>query len=190
MAKPSVVALSVALSVLLGGCAQADPAGQPTYSCTPEAGGTPYPCYRVQHDEVGKREALYAEAEAVYRKYLAEDERISRLGGVGEPTPVMQETMTSAALAEALETYRGFKKDKMRVEGGAMRVAWVRRQPDKLTSGMVVALSTCIDASSAHLVQPGSRDTPLGFIAGSVQLARESGALKVALVDGNEAASC
>jgi hypothetical protein len=191
MAKSFVLVLSLLSALgLLAGCTPADPAGQPTYSCTPETGGTPFPCYKVQRDEYDKLDALYAEAEAVYRRYLAEDERISRAGGVDEATPAMQETMTSTVAAQALETYRTFKRDRMRIEGGALRLSWIKRQPKKLRPGMAVAFLTCIDGSSARLVQAGSADLPVGFISGTVQLARDGETLKVALIDGDQVTSC
>lgn len=191
MAKSFGFVLSAALAVVLvAGCAPADPAGQPTYSCTPEVGGTPYPCYKVQRDELNKLDALYAEAEAVYRKYLAEDERISRAGGVDEATPVMLETLSGTALAQSLEGYRSLKQDHTRIEGGAMRLAWVQRRPEKLVGGMAVAIQVCVDGSSARLVQAESKAVSIGYLSGELQLARDGAVLKIALADGEEVASC
>ena len=69
------------MCVASAGCQAADtPPPQPTYTCTPEAGGEPFTCSQYQYDEMVGRDALYAEAEAVYRKFLAEDVRIMRAG--------------------------------------------------------------------------------------------------------------
>lgn len=40
----------------------------PTYQCVPEAGGDPVPCGPIEYEQAQARDALYAEAEAVYRR--------------------------------------------------------------------------------------------------------------------------
>ena len=191
MAKSFVLVFSAALAaVMVAGCAPADPVGQPTYACTPEVGGTPYPCYKVQRDELDKLDALYAEAEVVYRKYLAEDARISRAGGVDEATPVMLETLSGTALTQSLEGYKTLRQDHTRIEGGAFQLAWVKRRPEKLVGGMAVAIQVCVDGSSARLVQDGSKPVAIGYLSGELQLARDGAVLKIALADGEEVASC
>ena len=44
----------------------------PTFLCTPEAGGDASPCSEAQYDEMKAKDALYEEAEAVFREMLAE----------------------------------------------------------------------------------------------------------------------
>ncbi len=191
MAKSSVLVFSAALAaVMVAGCAPADPVGQPTYSCTPEVGGTPYPCYKVQRDELDKLDALYAEAEAVYRKYLAEDERISRAGGVDEATPVMLETLTGTALAETLDAYRSLKRDGIHVEGGEYRLAWIKRRPEALVSGMAISIRVCVETGSARLVQAGSRDESVDPNQSDLQFVREGEFLKMARAEGDGVAAC
>jgi hypothetical protein len=191
MAKSFVLVLSL-LSALgfLAGCTPADPAGQPTYSCTPEAGGTPFPCYKVQRDEYDKLDALYAEAEAVYRTQAAEDERISRAGGVDEATPVMLQTLSGAALTQNLDVYRALKRDHIHMEGGAYQVVWIKRRPEKLLPGMVVAIQVCVDPGSARIVQPGSRDESIDPNVSDLQLTRDQGVLKIAQATGDLVRSC
>ncbi|PKQ31258.1 MAG: hypothetical protein CVT62_10030 [Actinobacteria bacterium HGW-Actinobacteria-2] len=191
MAKSFGFVLSAALAVVLvAGCAPADPAGQPTYSCTPEVGGTPYPCYKVQRDELNKLDALYAEAEAVYRTQAAEDERISRAGGVDEATPVMLETLSGTALTQTLDFYRSLKRDRIHMEGGAYQVVWIKRQPEKLKPGMAVAIQVCVDPGAARIVQAGSRDESVDPNVSNLQLATDQGVLKIAQADGDSVRSC
>ena len=54
----------------------------PSYRCTPEAGGAEFDCTQHQYDEMVAKDKLYAEAEAVYRKFFVEDVRIFRKGGI------------------------------------------------------------------------------------------------------------
>jgi hypothetical protein len=191
MAKSSVLVFSAALAaVMVAGCAPADPVGQPTYSCTPEVGGTPYPCYKVQRDELDKLDALYAEAETVYRTQAAEDERIARAGGVAEATPVMIQTFSGTALAAVLETYRSLKRDRIHMEGGAYRIVWIKRRPDILSPGMAVAIEGCVDPGAAKIVQPGAKSESVDPYVSRLQLARDGGVLKIAKADGNTVSAC
>ncbi|MCE1175066.1 MAG: hypothetical protein LWW77_10725 [Propionibacteriales bacterium] len=191
MAKSFVLVLSAALAgVMVAGCAPADPAGQPTYSCTPEAGGTPFPCYKVQRDEYDKLDALYAEAEAVYRRYLAEDERILRAGGVEEPTPVMLETLSGDALSSAASVYVAFRKTGTRLEGGPVKLAWLKRRPDALRPGMKVAMQSCVDSNAAVLSSPGEADEPAGFTSDTMNFGVVDGVLRIVAVTGDPVPAC
>ena len=78
------LASSVVLACLLAGCQPPAPSPTPvpSYRCTPEAGGAEFDCTQHQYDEMVAKDKLYAEAEAVYRKFLAEDVRILRAGGI------------------------------------------------------------------------------------------------------------
>jgi hypothetical protein len=179
MAKSPVrfVVLAAALAVL-SGCVGA-PADEPTYSCTPEAGGTPSPCRRVQFEESSKRLALYAEAEAVYRKYLAEDERIWRAGGVSEATAVMQETLTGPALSSALNFYQALGSTHTKLDGGESKLVWVKRVPDEISPGMLVALQACVDQHTASLVSEGEPTESGGYFSDTINFSREGGVLKI-----------
>lgn len=152
-----VTAVAVGITLLMAGCAQVDPAGQPTYSCTPDDGSSPYACYKVQYDAKAKEAAQYAEAEAVYRKYLAEDERINRIGGVSEPTPVLLETTAGDFLENVMANYRALKDAQATAVGGQYKVAWLKRMPRTDTlNGSVVAITACVDART---IQVGSKRT-------------------------------
>ncbi len=181
MAKSSVLVLSLLSALgLLAGCAPGAPVSQPTYSCTPEAGGTPFPCAKVQRDEYDKLDALYAEAEAVYRKYLAEDERIWRAGGVDQATPAIQETLTGEALSTEVAFYKTLKQADVRLDGGKVELSWMRRVPDEVRPGMVVALQVCVDQHTALMVSKGETPESAGYFSDTANFVRDEGRLKIA----------
>jgi hypothetical protein len=88
----------VVLACLLAGCQPPvpSPTPVPSYRCTPEAGGAEFDCTQHQYDEMVAKDKLYAEDEAVYRRFLVEDIRIMRAGGVSSPTPELLETTSGA----------------------------------------------------------------------------------------------
>jgi len=140
--------LAVIIALLGSGCTQPDPNAAPSYTCTPSDGGTAAPCYKAEHDLQVKEDALYAEAEAVYRKYLTEDERIYRAGGVTDPTPAMMATLTGNGLSQAISTYRELATTAARAIGGEFKVGYLRRAPKAVKAGSVATWEACIDTRS------------------------------------------
>ncbi|MEE9964516.1 MAG: hypothetical protein K4304_05410 [Propionicimonas sp.] len=149
MAIPKNVAtIAVLITLTASGCTQPDPNAKPTYTCTPSDGGTPRPCYKAEYELQTKEDALYAEAEAVYRKYIAEDERIYRAGGVTAATPTLTATLTGPALTQALDTYRDVAATSTRAVGGAFKIRYLHRAPQSIRAGSVAAVEACIDSTS------------------------------------------
>lgn len=148
MAIPrSAAATAAIIAITLTGCAQPDPNAKPTYTCTPST-GTPQPCYKAEYDQQVKEDALYAEAEAVYRKYLAEHERIYRAGGATTASPVMLETLTGEALQQALETSRRIAASHTKAVGGEFKIGYLRRVPGEKIGDSVATWESCEDATS------------------------------------------
>ncbi|MGB7962810.1 MAG: hypothetical protein WCF12_07620 [Propionicimonas sp.] len=178
---------------LITACQQAPavtPAPAPIVRCTPEAGGEEYDCSQAQHDEMVAKDRLYAEAEAVFRKFFAENVRISRAGGVEEATPVMLETSTGHYLNEAITTYRHLRQDQLLPRGRDPKVVSVDRLPGLSKGGSVVAMRTCIDASGWAFYR-GTRETTRGFRAqDDVYFEYEAGQLKMFGADGKAVKEC
>ncbi|HSK31998.1 MAG TPA: hypothetical protein VK903_00805, partial [Propionicimonas sp.] len=101
----------------------------PSYRCTPEAGGAEFDCSQKQYDDMVAKDKLYAEAEAVYRRFLAEDIRIMRAGGVPTPTPVLLETATGAFLDDVMAEYTDMRDLGLRAEGSDPVIVALTRQP-------------------------------------------------------------
>ena len=191
MAIPkSVTALAVIVALLGSGCTQPDPNAAPTYTCTPSNGGTPAPCYKAEHDQQVKEDALYAEAEAVYRKYIAEDERIYRAGGIDQPSDVLKETLSGDFLAQKMSSYEALKQSRTALVGGEFKVAWLKRAPKQATAGSLVTLQDCVDTSSAQLVTEGEGSTPAGYTSDVLHFTREQGQLKISSGLGDVVTKC
>ena len=180
MAIPrNVVAIAVLITLTASGCTQPDPNAKPTYACTPSDGGTARPCYKAEYDLQAKEDALYAEAEAVFRTFVAEDERIFRIGGAVKATPVIQETTTGDFQKAKLTAYQTLRSTRTRLTIGTFKVAWVERTPALRASGSEAAIQYCLDASTARLATRGEGSWPVGYISDVLQLVREAGGLKI-----------
>jgi len=166
------------------------PAPTPTFTCTPEAGGDAYECSQAQYDEMLAKNELYAEAEAVYRKFLAEDIRIMRAGGVMEPTPVLLETTTGAFLEDVMSDYRLAKKMGTRVAEGDRKLEWIRRLAGVSKGGSIVAIAACVDSTSSRFFV-GDRYVGRGLLnRDDLYLARSEGLLRIIGADGEEVETC
>ena len=191
MAIPKrAAAIAVLIALAASGCTQPDPNAKPTYACTPTDGGTPHPCYKAEHDLQVKEAALYAEAEAVYRKFLAEEERIYRAGGASVATPIMLETLTGDYLQSAIKGFRALKESGSTAVGGEFKTVWLRPYPAETHEGTVASVQACIDT---HSVQMGTRDeksVPGRISVRTAFLARDGESLKIAHGRYKWVASC
>ena len=191
----SRIAASAVACLLLAGCSPApaptpSPTPTPTFSCTPEAGGVAYECSQFDHEQMVAKDKLYAEAEAVYRKFFAEDERIYRAGGVDEPTPVLLETTTGRFLEDSMRIYRALRKTGTHSEGDAATLAWLRRSPGESEGGSLVAMQSCTDASRSIMVTPGAKDESAGYLSDLLFFNVESGVLKITSARGDVVETC
>jgi len=199
----AVVAV-LAASCLLAGCQPTSPlpspgtmeptspsgAPTPTFRCTPEAGGEESPCTQAQYDEMKAKDALYAEAEAVYRKLFAENIRISRAGGVSEPTDVIAETTTGAFREDVMAIFEGLAERGLRARGSDP-VVIVARAPGVSKEGSIVALSACVDARGWAFYRGDERVSEGKAAADLLYFNRvEDDALKIIGADGELVSSC
>ena len=179
--------------VLLAGCQPVStplPAPTPSLRCTAEAGGAEYDCTPYEYDDMVAKDKLYAEAEAVYRKFLAEDVRVLRAGGASAATPVLRETTTGAFLADTMDYYRSLKDQRSTLVGGEVRLTALVRQPGIAKGGSVVALKACIDASSARIRMDGRDGGPGRKGSDVLYFGRIDGLLKIQGADGKEGDEC
>ncbi len=153
------------------------PAPSPT--CTPEAGGNPYPCTPYDHDQMIAKDKLYTEAEAVYRGFLSEEANIYQLGGVDKPTPNLLATATGPYLEDSMAIYRHLKQARLKVVAGEPRVVWVRRAPDQSIAGSVVALSSCRDSQEVLMSGPDGAVTHGRAVEETAYFVREGEVLKI-----------
>ena len=182
-----VGALVVGLLSVVAGCAGPE---QPTDSCTPETGGAPFPCYKAQWELYQKQDRLYTEAETVYRKFIAEEERIFRIGGVTKLTPVLEETTTGNFQKYRLKRYLDMGKTRTHLTGGTFVVAWIKRKPAALEPGSAVALDICVEGSAATFQARGQADWAAANTRDTFQFVKERDLLKISSALGESVESC
>jgi hypothetical protein len=196
MPVPRSVAFAVVTALLpVAGCVETPPGplpqATPSWSCTPVAGGTPYACYEHQYQQTSAQNKLYEEAEAVYRKFNAEDERIYRAGGVKEPTPTLLETATDAALESVMSNYKDLLGDHTRLVSGHFGIAWIRRLENLVKNGSEATLEACIDMSGARLQSKGGAPRTVGQDSNErAYFVKVDGVLKVTLLEHKWVETC
>jgi len=136
------------------------------------------------------KDKLYAEAEAVYRKFFAEDSRIFRAGGITEPTPVLLETTTGAFLDDSMALYRSLKKDERKLVGGEITLVRLARAPGLVKESSLVAMKACVDARSTTVFEHGKK-TGKGFMVEDLlYFGRFGDAMKIQGADGQQEGKC
>ncbi len=191
MRRNSVLTAIFATATLVGctGTPSLTPtAATPTFLCTPEAGGAAQPCGPIEHEQAQKRDAEYTEAEAVYRRFWAENERLDSMDSP-TITPELREVVAGEALTMTQETFSPefFRK---RVSGASTLVR-VDRLPGLSRGGSEVALLTCFDATQGQYLPPGGGEPTAGVRAESrIYLGYIEGSLKIIDSEAREVEKC
>ena len=184
---PRMLTILATITLLFTGCTGPE---QPTYSCTPETGGAPFPCYKAQWELYQKQDRLYTEAETVYRKFSAEEERIYRIGGVSKLTPVLEETTTGSFRKWRLYRYVKLKEESTRIVGGQFEIVWIKRNPAALRSGSAVSMDICREASTATFRYRAEKGEPVANTFDTYQFVLEGDRLKITSARGKQVAKC
>lgn len=191
----------VAAGMVLTGCGPAAPptSGTPTVVgtgptaaatplCTPEAGGSATPCTQQQYEEMKKLDALYAEAEDVYRRFVAEDVKLLHSGGLAEG-PVLD-----LIAGPMVDRYSARRKEQHAVQvtmTGDLKISFVERLPGRTHEGSEVALFSCLDGSGMTGFGPTGKNLGSGdVVAYNTYFKRVDKTLKIWWDEGQKVASC
>jgi hypothetical protein len=136
------------------------------------------------------KDALYAEAEAVYRQYWDEVVRIMRLGGVTEPTEVLLQTTHGFQREDVLTRLSQLIEDGVVARGEDPRIIWIQRLPGQSKSGSLVAMATCVDATKWGFYRGEKLKSPGRAAVDHLYFGRVDGILKIIGADGQDAISC
>ena len=191
MHPPRILVLVTTIGALVAGCSPAPvetPAPVPSVpTCTPEFGGTPYPCTQSDYEANQKSLARYAEAERVYREFtrLSMEETIERRE---QPSPELmallggeyEETMPEVRTA-VLEhgTYSGSRE-----------IVWVRPVEHNVGQPGNHALLTCTDYTNWRIESGKNASQPDQRIVTRVEFDDASGVTKLVNVLPEEGVSC
>ncbi len=175
------LAVALLTGALLSGCAPTPgpspaPSPLPSFQCTPEAGGDAFPCTERQHQDMLAKDALYAEAEEVYRKLFAEEVRLYREGA-----PISPEIAKYARGAYLLATEARHAEQASlghRSEGD-YRLAHLGRNPGLSKSGSLVSLVACVDGSEVVEMKGQERLGTGNVVLEELYFVREDSRLKV-----------
>ena len=143
---------AVLVAVLVSGCVPQAPVtpspSAPTFMCTPEAGGAKAPCSEQQFQQMKAKDALYAEAEQVYRTYTAELMSLVRKGGSKSIPSSLQRLISGKELSDSVaQRLREVKEERLVFKGPDVRIVWAKRLPTRQKGGSVVAMKFCGDSS-------------------------------------------
>lgn len=125
-------------------------------------------------------DALYDEAETVYRRHMTEVFRLSSHWELAEVTPEIEATAAGPYLERMTQLIAANREDRIDRVSGEPEIGWVKRLPGKSLGGSIVALWTCTDGSagvSTTLDAPKGR--PGIVVYARIYLRRIDGALKL-----------
>ncbi len=187
MRSSRILIAAVAVGVVLSACTPTPvvtptPTPTPTFACTPEAGGTPSPCSQAEFEEMKAKDALYAEAEAVYRRTV----QIRMDAYSGRPIP----DLTTVAVGSGLESLTTDLQRGITIKSGELIIVSVARNPGQSREGSIVALTSCIDTTQADIYDRGTKITlnPRGIE--STFYRRDGEALKLAYIGSKGSSPC
>lgn len=182
----------VAVGLLLSGCGASPDAPappEPSPTCTPEFGGDEYPCSQAEFQRMEERDALYAEAEQLNDKMQQIVDRLYREG----VTETLMDDLKLIAAGSAREEFEFLAKSvqerKIKMVGGETRIVSVKRNP-AAKEGSEIALSTCVDASSATLFMDGEDVGPGDPAIDHFYFKRVDGVMKIWAAESEHVESC
>ena len=182
--------------LILTGCAPAQstaaPAPTPTVpTCTPLDGGTPFPCTQADFDSLAEQRALYDEAEAVVKRFAAEDVRQAADWRLREMTPEFEATTTGDFRAVVLEIIRQDRAEESRRIAGSAGLSWIRPAPKEARDGSLAVLEACLDTSVETYVTKESSTPSNGVpVVHTFHLVRDGSQLKISNVESLRVEAC
>lgn len=185
------VAVALGVLGLLLGCTPTPTVTtpEPTFACTPEAGGTPKPCSQTEHEAMVKKDALYTEAQALYRRYFAEEVRLDQLGGAKGATPEFEATLAETLLEQTVAIHQSNYEEHLSARG-TQRLEWIERRPGVSLRGSLVAIAACRDASHVKTYRSGTY-VGTGYVGVETAFAKYfDGQLRLFTVTTKDVESC
>lgn len=195
MRRARLGAAAALITALLAGCVQpAEPtpsaSPSPTFMCTPEAGGAEAPCSEVDYQKMKEKDALYAEAERVYRKYQAEVWKSAKSGGTEVLPKSLKSLIASEKVRAAVLAQLANVKARELIFKGEEILRTAARLPDRTSSGSEVAMDFCTDSRKVKIIRMGKlvSNGRLGYE--TAYFAAVDGSLKIVDMSAREVSEC
>lgn len=159
--------------------------------CTPEAGGAQAPCSEQQFQEMKAKDALYAEAEQVYRTYQAEFLKVIRAGGSDKLTPGLQAVIGSKDVENVVRAeLKRFKDRKLSIKGPGVQIGSVTRRPGLVKGDSLVTIVFCVDSRSTTIYRQ-SRKVATGRLGlETVYFGKHGDDVKIVFIQGKGVTKC
>jgi len=136
------------------------------------------------------KDALYVEAEQVYRTYTSESIEAMRGGGADKMPPQLRELISNKDLeADVLERLRQAKNDGLSLKGDPV-IAWARRLPSRTRHGSVVAMHFCVDARFVTVFKHGEKLADGSVSQETVYFAKEAAVMTIDSLDFKDVTKC
>ncbi|MBK8446777.1 MAG: hypothetical protein IPL41_08910 [Micropruina sp.] len=137
------------------------------------------------------KDALYAEAEQVYRTYQAEFLKVIRAGGADKLTPGLEAVIGSEDVRKVvLGELQLFKQDRLSIKGPGAQIVEVVRRPSLIKGGSEVTLDFCVDSRATNIYQ-GSKKVNTGILAReTTYFGHVDGNLRIVSIVGEEVKTC
>lgn len=155
-----------------------------TYQCTPEVGGAPYACTEVQHREMLTRNALYAEAEQIYRDFYEIDMKSYKAG-----QPASAEAL-ALTVGEGADIVREAHVEGTQFTGEPVGIVWIHRAAHASRAGSILALEACLDNSAASVHTKGSESGPGAIAQERAFFSQTPEGLRISYFEFHEVESC
>ncbi len=191
MHPPRILVLVTIIGALVAGCSPAPvetPAPVPSVpTCTPEFGGTPYPCTEADYEANQRSLARYAEAERVYREFtqLSMEEHLAR---IETPSAELMELL-DGDYKETMPASRTAAL-KLGTYSGARQIAWVRPTHHKAGSPGSLSLLVCTDYANWHVERTDGQPGPSGKTVTRVEMDDAKGSPRIVMISPEEGTTC
>lgn len=133
-------------------------------------------------------DALYDEAERVFRAYYKEHEKATRAGGFTTMPASMKKYVTGQFERDVTSLFRNQHRQGVRSKGGKFRIDWLRPAQQ---GPLPISLEVCTDATSTTTTDARGRvlrkGVRLEYIVG---FSRKDGALRIAAGSSERVSSC
>ncbi|WP_203567826.1 hypothetical protein [Aestuariimicrobium ganziense] len=190
MNRMGAATLALVVALGLGACrdGSAEPTVTPLTTAPSSASASPTPTRSVATPDEA---ALLAEAEGVYRAYVAETLKLEAAGGAEKLPAVFDQYLLEPYKGVVEATYQNMRKNGSKVEStGRVAILAVEAIDASTREGAVIALSACLDGSQATVRHRDGTTEKGSIVLRELYFKRDGRDLKIFSSRAKEVPSC